>query len=381
LFLVIIYGCSKNKEHPIITNEKSINRYIEKAKNKSLKDSIRIINAEKAYQALKKETNNIEKRKKLTSISLVYLNLNDNNRFKKTSHDIINLSKKIFDSSGTALTYNNYGVFYKTQNILDSAYFYHNKAEKLYSNIIIKDNFQHGAAFLGMAIIQNRAKDYTGSSSSLVNAIKKFELSESSDPRNYLSICYSYLGMASNNLGKYDKAIEYHNESIKYAKNLKNKELKETLAFNNIGIVYKNQKNYLKAIQCYNKALRYKTYLKNNQKRYALLLDNLAYMKFLKGERDGVYELFSKALKIRDSLDDKSGISINNLHLAEYFRAIKKDSASIFYANQSRKVSELINHNSNLLESYRILADVHNSDEGIDYAKKYIRLNDSLVKE
>ncbi len=381
IFFFTFFGCKDTHEVSDSNQEelKLIETYISIATNKSIDDKERIINADNAFYWLDKKENDIPKRKKLTTISKIYYELEDSLRFFRTTNYTIELANSISDSLGAAFNYNRLAIYYERKNRLDSAYSNYFKAEKIYSKLNDKDPYNHGKALLGLSVIRRQVKDYTNSISTTVNAIKKFELD--GNAHNYLSICYSNMGIVSNNLEEYNKAIEYHFKSLEHAEKLKNKDLREILAYNNIGIVYKNQKKYDKAIEYYNKALSYKEYLKNNPKRYALLLDNLAYTRFLSGEDRGIYDVFINALRIRDSIDDKSGISINTLHLAEYFQAVGEDSIARLYANRAKEVSSAIKYNPNLLRSFQILSEVSDKETGLRYAQEYIKLNDSLVKK
>ena len=383
-FFLFFFSCSDyNQNESNIQNETNnkielVDKYITNAKNKNLSKENRINQVEKAYKILLKKPDNLEKRKRLTKISKIYKDLDDDFKFNEAINSSIKIAKQISDSSGLAFNYNRLALYYDGKNKLDSTYLIYSKADKIYSSMKKKQPFHHGRALLGMALVQRKVNNYTESISATIKAVKQFEKHKKADLS--LSIAYSNLGIVSNNLEDYNNAIKYHKKSIKYAKTLKNREEREVLAYNNIGIIYKNQKEYKKAIEYFLKGLKYSEYLKKHPQRRALLLDNLAYSKFLGGQRNEIENLFFKSLKIRDSINDMYGKSINMLHLAEYYKTLGNDSLAIVYAEKTKNVSKSIESNSNLLDAYKILSSLSENGKGIYYANEYIKLNDSLFR-
>ncbi|WP_299898609.1 tetratricopeptide repeat-containing sensor histidine kinase [uncultured Aquimarina sp.] len=380
LFLLMIISCTTKPQKK--NNEKesaSVKNYISNALDTKKDKSERIQNADSAFKILDLTKNDLKKRKKLTQISRVYLDLNDSLRFFRSIHQILKLSKEIKDSSGIAFNYIRLAIFYEKTNKLDSAYVNYKRSERMYVLLNDRHPYQHGRTLLGIAIIQRQVKDYVKSISNTVKAIQKFELDGKAN--NYLTICYSNLGIVSNNLEEYNRAIEYHLKSVKYAQSLKNKSEREILAFNNIGIVYKNQKKYDKAIEFFDKALTYKDFLNKNPKRKSLLLDNLAYAKFLSGEKTNIIHEFNEAYNIRDSIQDKIGLTTNNLHIARYYHSKNNKDQALKHAKNAETLSHILKTNKELLQSYLLLSEISQGKDKIHYLRKYINLNDSLIKE
>ncbi|KAA1242618.1 sensor histidine kinase [Aquimarina sp. RZ0] len=123
-------------------------------------------------------------------------------------------------------------------------------------------------------------------------------------------------------------------------------------------------------------------FLATNPKPFAMLLDNLAYVDLLSNNFENeLPELFYRSLAIRDSIKDLSGISTNTLHLAEYYKQISDDSLAKVFGKKAEKASLRIKNNEELLRSYRLLSEVSDSNNGLRYAHRYIKLNDSLQRE
>lgn len=381
--ILILLGCDTSSDSDNVIEEKElksnmISSHIEKAQNRELSIEERKANLDKAYAICSTLKNETYKRDKIHEISIGYYALKDYLRYKKMNERTLKLSISINDSLGIAKSYGNLGIYYRTSiSKIDSAYYNFDQAERIYSKMPGYE-YNHGKVLIDLAQILRKTKDYSESESLTVKAIEKFELVGN---EKYLPLCYSNLGILAKFLKRYDKSIEYHIKAIDYTKG-KDTEILQTLtSYNNIGTAYKSQQKYDKAKEYYHKALLYTDFLKQNPRRRARLIDNLAYVNFLSKDTVDIPDLFYKALKIRDSINDKYGTATNMLHLAEYYKSIYKDSIAKMYAEQSRDLSLELQKNEELLKVYQILSEVSDSKEGLGYAHQYITLNDSLIKE
>jgi signal transduction histidine kinase len=145
-------------------------------------------------------------------------------------------------------------------------------------------------------------------------------------------------------------------------------------------VVYENKGLYRSAKNRYEKALNHENLYQENPKLYAMVLDNLAYVKLKSGDTARLPEMFYNALKIRDSIKHYDGISINKLHLSEYFLSSKDTINALKYGFEALDLSKRKNNNRDYLSSLLLLskADVSNSSE---HMSTYIKLNDSLQKQ
>ncbi|MBQ4805256.1 tetratricopeptide repeat protein [Aquimarina sp. MMG015] len=388
LFFIFLMGCDNmviddNDEVKLKTN--LIEEYIAKANDNEISNKDRKLNANNAYNLAIGLEDSFYKRKKYGEISSIYRRLEIYNKSKNVTDEMLDLAVSINDSIGIARAYVNYGVFYRN-TILDSAYINFNKADKIYTSLensnssnVAEQAFDHGLILLDLAKLTRKVKDYGESEDLTTQAIRKFELSGN---LAYLPLSYNNLGIVAKHMDRYDDAVFYSEKAIESAKNTPKETLYAVICYNNIGTVYKSQKDYKKAIEYYKKALSYKSFLDKRPKRYARYLDNLTYAKFLLNkDNDSILELFNKSLKIRDSVDDIVGLSTNNLHLAEFYQHKGIDSLARIYALKVKEAAPLVNNNVELLQSYQLLTEVSDSEEGIKYARNHIKLSDSLVKE
>ncbi|AXT59033.1 hypothetical protein D1816_01250 [Aquimarina sp. AD10] len=389
LLLLLFIGCT-NSGKTIEDKEVKLNlirSYIENAKNSQNSIQERKNNLEKAYNICSTLQDNSFKVEYIQEVSFAYYKLGDNDNYRSMNEKALKLSTSINDSINMAESFAYIGIYYKRRSQLDINIAYKNfyEAEKIYSSLSERKHlpenyaFDRGKVLIDLALIQRKIKNYSESESLTIKAIENFVLA---DNNQYLPLCYTNLGILSKYLERYEIAIDYHFKAIEYAKGTAEEIPRTLTSYNNIGTIYKSQKNYVKAKEYYNKALLYEDFLIQSPRRKARLIDNLAYVNFLSNDLDEIPNLFFKALKIRDSINDKFGIATNTLHLAEYYHFLNNDSVSRIYAERSRDVSlELQNNNEELLKSYQLLSKVTNSVEGLEYANRYIKLNDSLVKE
>lgn len=369
---VLFISC-KRKEHPqdIILN-----------KPFHLEDGVIAIkhsndkkNLIKAYQIASKEKNDSLKNSMLLEISYQYLKIRDSISFLQTNKEARNLSRSLTDSLGIAATYWDLAQYYHSHNIEDSAYYYYYKGQKLYESI--GEDYNSARLMLNMAIIQKNIKDYTGSEITTTNAIT---LLKPLHKHKQLYTAYNNLGIVFDELEEYNKSLFYYEKGINFIKKAASKENFPSI-WNNIGVVYDKKGHHDEAIDYFNKALSFrKDIQKSDPKLYAMLLDNRAYAKFHIKDTITIYQQFLQALKIRKELNLESGITINQLHLAEYFLEKKDTSQVIKYALAAKELSSKSQNTRDLLSSLQILSTVL-SDSALNYSKQYIKINDSLQKQ
>jgi signal transduction histidine kinase len=382
-FLAII-GCDYSNQN-IESNELKFNliqSHINEANDKQNSINERKDNIEKAYGICSTLNDSAFQIEKIHEISFAYYALKDYESYKKMNEKALKLSNKINDSLYIARSYAYLGIYYRSSK-LDVAYNNFYEAEKIFAKLGItrgrkKIAYDRGKVLIDLALILRKAKDYSNSEATTIKAIESFELAEIDQ---YMPMCYTNLGNLAKLTERFDESVEYQLKAIEYTKGT-NREISQTLiSYNNIGTVYKSQQKYDKAKEYYHKALSYTDFLRKRPKRHARLIDNLGYVNFLSKDTANIPELFYKALKMRDSVNDKFGIVTNTLHLAEYYQSIGKDSIAKMYAKKSSDLSLELQNNIELLSAYQLLSTVSDSEEGLQYANKYIVLNDSLIKE
>jgi signal transduction histidine kinase len=295
--------------------------------------------------------------------------------FGKINLKILDLSTLNNDSINTAKIFYNLGYYYQLKNKPDSAFYFYNQALKVHS--IMNNTLSEGRDLLAMATIQSVERDFIGSEITTFKALSKLK---NSNKHEELFYCYNNLAFISIQLHDFEKSIKYIEKSMEYLAKLKNSEYNTLIAFNGIGMSYQYKGDYINSIKYFEKVLG-NNILKKYPKYHALLIDNLAYSKFKLGLNKNLPQLFYKSLIIRDSLQNKEGLIMSNLHLSEYNLSKKDTLKAIQFALKAEKLAKQSNLNIDLLETYLLLSKLHANKKGKEYLQKHIQLTDSLQQQ
>lgn len=295
-------------------------------------------------------------------------------KFNKTYSELLAKSIKRKDTFLTASCYKLKGSYFMMQNQNDSAYTYYLKAEKNFKRI--KNNLELGKIYLNKSIVQYNVGDFSGAS---LNASKSYFIFKNL-PKSEL-LLYQILtisGNIANELGEYEKALDFHKKALEIVKtnDFKNDQPNIGVCLNNIGNTYKNKGEYKKSIDYFQKGLK-DANLKNDPELLALLYDNLGYSKLKLKKYDGLPNVFFEAKKISDSLNFISTSIFIDIHLSEYYSAVGQPTNAINYAKTALFKSKKENFPAGILISLKQLSlvDKLNSSK---YTESYIKLNDSL---
>lgn len=354
------------KDSRILKNQNTVADSVSALLNKSLdynlKDSIRIINSDKAYLLAKKTEND----------SLIYQSL-----YIKVQNDIFSGEDSLVENFRTLkfISKNNLrnlaGYFQlkalSNEEKLDSSYFYHQEAKSIY--IKIHDSLSAGYNALKLAEIQMSSADYNEVQALATEALSYLKNSKRND---YISNIYTILGLSHIQLQDYNEAIQNFNNAIAFSDSELNKKIIE----NNIGKVYKETKQYEKAIELL-------TDLSNNRildqdiQSKARILDNLGHCLYLNGDASGINQL-QKSLVIKDSINDEYGLLASYLHFSEYYSKSNLK-ASKSYALKAFNLSEKLNNDEDKLEALKWLSKTATTKVKTDsLLSEYIALNEKI---
>ncbi len=368
-------GNKENKNISSSTDNDSISIWISNSRKSSFEKQKRVQFLEKAYLANKELSTDSTRLKNLSSISLRYSSLKDSLNFRKTNAEVILLSKKNKDSITLANSYWDLGSFFKSQSIMDSSFFYFQKAHKTF---LLNNKKQLAARMLlAMANIQESANDNTGAE---INCIKAIEIFKSLEDYKYLSRSYNTLGIITNNLEDNDKAISYYKEAIAYDKKTNNGSIKSYSTINNLGVTNSTNKNYENAIPYFEQVLNSPDLLKKNPQLYATALNNLTSANFKLNKLDSIEKNYLKVLNIREKENNIVGISASHFYLAEYYLKVNDTSNAKKNITNAIKFAKLSSNNERLLESLKLAAKTE-PENAAKYLLENINLQDSLEKE
>ena len=228
-----------------------------------------------------------------------------------------------------------------------------------------------------LALIQGQAKDFTGTE---VNLIKVAEISKKIRNFDLLYKAFNVLGVTNYNLRNFDVALKYLNNALQALGKVEDPDLFRAATFNNIGNVYEKQKNFELAIKNYRKTLSTKNLYERDPYLYAMALDNLAFNRLESGETQNVLPDMQSALEIRQNIKHLAGISISQIHIAEYYQFIGNTTKAVQFAEEANSTAQSNNNNRDILASWQLLADLQ-PNTSYSFTTSYIDLSDSLQIE
>ena len=378
LLVIAFFGCTKkNQQNPNVTSqEDSLATYLSKANDFSSTTKKRQDYIKKAFPIIINQSNDSLQRANLFRIANRYYNLNDWKGYHEIAQIVLEKSKSSKDTASIAKAYSYLGDYYGSQGVSDSSFMYYFKAEKIY--LQRNDNYNLAKTRLNKAQLQYNESDLAGSEISVFKALSVIK-EEKADDIVYDS--YNLLGLLYNELGEYNKAVEYHIKALGLNDELLPIEIQsKATSMNNLGLVYQNLNQHDNAIPYFLKGLEqkknlilYKPYV------YAMLLDNLGYSRFKLKESNGLPELFYESLKFRDSLKLTIGVIISKIHLSEYFASKSDSKKALQYSKEALNVARNSKNHRNLLLPLKQLAIIEPAKAAV-YNKEYIHINDSLQK-
>ncbi|MBZ9628273.1 tetratricopeptide repeat protein [Psychroflexus sp. CAK57W] len=282
---------------------------------------------------------------------------------------------KYKDTLSLAKLYWNSGDYHLAQNRSDQAYYAYNEAQYLYN---LKADFENYAQMLyNLALIQSQAKDFTGAE---VNLIKVAEISQEIQNYKLLYRSFNLLGITNYNLQNFEVAIKYYNNALQASGKIEDADLYQAATFNNLGNVFEKLGKYELAIKNYRKALSVENLYDRDPYLYAMALDNLAYNRLESGKIENVLPDMEKALDIRRRIEHLAGISISQLHIAEYYEFTGDTTRAVEFTTAANTTALRNNNNRDILKSWKMLADLK-PEHSYTYTTSYINLSDSLQVE
>ena len=373
IFGQFILGQKKNLNQSEITND-SINKIVRLFQNKTDKPEDDFLWLKQAYAYANSLNDEQLKLKLVSKLSFKGIRAKDTALFRRINRAAIGMGRILNDSIVLAEAHWDLAVFFKRRAVLDSAYFHYYEAQKIYD---LKENYLNsGKLLLYIANIQESVKDYVGAETNLILAIERLK---QTDSHRDLFETYNDLGVVSEDLKQYSKAIAYFNQARTYLDKLDNDTSYLLRLKNNLGIVYRESGAYEKAIEKFEEVVGTPNVDKINLKLYAKTLNNLALCKIRIGDTVGAEDKIKRSIVINDSLE--SGSLVSSYYSMAELRLLQKDtSASIEWAEKSLQLAQKNENNKRILENLAFLARI-DDEKASDYAQHYIALTDSLQLE
>jgi len=251
----------------------------------------------------------------------------------------------------------------------NTAFYLFNKSKITFENSKDSSNIVYN--LIKMAAIQQINGDYYGSKETLTEALPYIKQKDI-----YSAAINNYFGIADKELSIYNDAIYYYKEALKECKD----PISRKAPLNNIAVVYILQHKYDQAIPILESIL-FKGQITNKDflKTHARILDNLGFAYFKKGMPEKSLALMEESLQIRNELNDLYGSIESNLHLAEFYASINSQKSNQ-YALTAYKTATESNSIDERLKALSYLISNDSNLKNTNYAKKFVSLNDSIIK-
>lgn len=315
----------------------------------------------------------------LFDLSNEYYYLNEYSKSLEVSKKILHLSIIAKDTFSVARAYSYIGDIYEfTQK--DSAYYFHQKSEKLYRSI--NNNERIGIELFKKAHILFFEGNYTESEAQVSKALFYFKNSKDTE---MLYTSYSLLGLNFEKLEEYQDALKYQIQAKTLLKDivgsnsdLEKKYLYSVVSSINISNIYQKTNKYEQSIQVL-KSLLTPELKGKSLSNYILVLGNLGYSEMKSGITKGTDKYFKEALFLSKENDFKNNIVYQLKNLGEYYSIIKDSVRSTSYLKQSLQLAEKLKMGEETKKSLQLLSQIDKQNAAI-YDKRYIVISDSLSK-
>ena len=374
--LIFLVGCNSNEKNPVIP--KKLDAYFENSSNVNLDKEIRLKYIDSAKNIIQEASENDSiKIKNYFKLANRYFILLEYDKYKETTTKILDISESINDSLNIAKAEYYLGDYYFSLSKNDSAYYYYLGAEKKYEKLDDKSNLAR--TILHKAYILLYEKDFLGSES---ETIKVLNIAKEINDQSLIYECYVNLGSSLSGLGDYNKALEYHQKALLQIKKIEDENYKplfQAQTLNNIGFVYLSINKFNEASQIFEEGLKINNLKEIQPVLYTSLLDNFAYSRFKINKNEGLKD-FQTALAVRDEIDDVYGRINSRIHLTEYYLSQNDTLKALQLNSEANRLAKESHYNKEVL----ITLDFYTKlipDEGLAYARDYIKLNDSLQKQ
>lgn len=374
LALLSFVSCEQHRGHSDKSSKDSLKQYYTSLKGSTVSKAKKQQIANILYQNLITHKHDLKDHDELLVLADFYKGI-DPNKYRNINKIVLNSALSNQDTLYIAKACKNLGGYYIDNGLNDSSYYYYIKAEKLF--LSLRNTSDLGEVYLDKAFIELYESDFSGSE---ISASKALPYLKQGSNKYKVYDAYNLLGVNSNELKNFEKAIEYHNRALEY---LEENELTSTYhldasSLNNIGYVYQNMKANKQAINYFERALKDDSLFKDNPSLYAMLLDNLGYSLFKLKDFKKLPSLFYKSLKIRDSLKtDSSGLILNKIHLSELYQFWGDTLRAQGIAKEALTFSRETKSASDILVSLQQLVSVDHK-YAVTYSKEYIKISDSL---
>ncbi|KQB42956.1 tetratricopeptide repeat-containing sensor histidine kinase [Flavobacterium aquidurense] len=258
--------------------------------------------------------------------------------------------------------------FYNNKNF-DSAFYYYNKVKFICNPITDSENFV--STVNRMAEIQQNQGDYTGSESTVTEAIPYLKYIKNPEYawNTYITLSINFL-----NTYDYKKAILYNQKAFE----LKSKPWQKLAAENNIAIILIEEEKYHESLEIFLRLLSKKE-VTSDDEFHSKVLDNTGFCYFKINDSENAIRYFNKGLEIRQKGKKTFDLGKSYFHFAKYYEK-RNPSLAKKYMLSSYTQFTISNSVDERMESLKLLITNSSDRELKKYSVIYVNLVDSIFE-
>ncbi|MHA1853501.1 MAG: tetratricopeptide repeat protein [Candidatus Heimdallarchaeaceae archaeon] len=253
-------------------------------------------------------------------------------------------AKKIYYKKRELETLNCIGSLYRIRKKVFEAQIYYTQALQIAQEIRDKEGERRVSNNLGLILYTTLSKiiefnqNIDQNIQRILNETKALTIAEESEDSLKKKEVLNNIGVELQNLGEYDKALEYYKQALDLAQKLGDKE-GEGRTLGNIGSVFKMQERYGKALEYLERAAKIAQEIEDKN-GIVIILSHLASTFIIIGEYDKALEYYKQALEFASETGKNNEKAIILFHLGIIFQLIGSYDEALEYYEQSLNLAQ-----------------------------------------
>ena len=324
-----------------------------------------------------KYTKKIEEKKKLlTSLSIIYEKMGDWEKYEAVVKEMLLLQEEKKDLFYLAETYNKLGISNSCMGKNEKALEYFRKALEI--NIAQKEILTAANSYENMAAAYKDMGDYSNATDCL---LKSLEIRKGKNhPRlfnNYMKL--AVLQQLLDNIPRQDYYLQLARQEMQKKDSIPPDN--KAIFYNQLGNIYDNRQMYDSSLLCYQRVIYYSSLIGWNR-GIATGLGNLADVYTKTGLLDSAIFYHKKSLKLSEEIVDCISSSEEFLYLAELYQMLHRNDSVMFFANEALRKARECNLLREQGEALKFIADFYsaqgNFEKANDFLQQYYQVKDSI---
>lgn len=298
--------------------------------------------------------------------------LNDVNKASEYSIKELMLAQKLNYKKGIADSYMNIASNYNSKVQLDLAMFYNRKALSLFRELGNKKGESN--SLINLALVSSTKGDYQLALEYSRDAIR---IKDSLKDEKGLAIAYNNMAIVQETIGDYEQALRYNLKSLRISEKLQDKG-SIAMSFINMGSVFESQKKIDQALGYFIQA----TQLLEGTDNYNLgnAYNNIGNIYFTRSQLKMALAYHSKALKVREQINDKRGIAMSFNNIGNVYLKENQIESALFCHQKAYNMAKQLGDKKNMAVSGNSVGNSYEAKKNFPEARRYYEESLALSK-